>query len=519
MARIYLAHITVYDPAIPGTKVLRFCNGRGFVTGTDAAKRPSGVSAHVAYTPRIKQPANMRRDIFGQGRTGGKSQIGYGELVLNNHDGGLDGFIDYGFDGREIEIIVGDVEPYQNPVFTTMMKGTMEQARINRREVSIRIRDRQELFDVPIQTNKYAGNNSLPNGLEGVEGDIKGQPKPLTFGKVFNVAPVQVNTSRLIFQVNDGAINTVDAVYDRGVSLTKGADYTSQSDMETTAPAAGNFRVWPAGGYFRLGSSPTGQVTADVTQGAAASDRTAAQVMKNVALLIGISSGDIDSGDVTALDTANSAVIGLFIDDEQTAIAAMDDVANSVGAWWGFDANGKLRMKQLTVPSGPALVTLTEAEIISIDRIETGDTGAGIPVWRTITNYKRFWVKQDSDLAGSVTDARRGELKNEWRTVVDSDSAVKTKHLLAEEVVFDTLLSVASDAATENTRRLTMYKTRRDRFEVRAALTPEMAANIDLGIVVQVEHNRFGLSAGKLFRVIGVQFDLRNNRVDLTLWG
>ncbi len=331
--------------------------------------------------------------------------------------------------------------------------------------------------------------------------------------------PVFVNTSRLIYQVNDGAISTVDAVYDRGVSLTKGADYTSQSDMETNAPLAGNYRAWPAGGYFRLGSSATGQVTADVTQGVAASDRTAAQILKSLALRIGIVSGDISSADVTALDATNNAVCGIWLDSEQHASAAMDDIANSVGAWWGFDSLGVLRMKQLTIPSGTPVIELTETEILSIDRIESNDDGHGIPAWRSKMDYRKFWLVQDSDLAGSVTDARRGELRQEYRRVTDSDSSVKTKHLLSADLEFQTLLIDATAAATENTRRLTMYKTRRDRFEVSAALTANMAAGVDLGCVVKLTHPRFGLSGGKLFRVLGMLHDLETNRCNLTVWG
>src|SRR5574340_223539 len=127
------------------------------------------------------------------------------------------------------------------------------------KEIAIRIKNRQLELNTPIQTTKYAGTNSLPDGLEGVS-DIQGKSKPLLFGQCKNITPVLVNTSRLIYQVNDGAIITTNAaVYDNGVALTKGADYASQADMETNAPAAGAFRLWLAGGYFRLGSTPAGQ--------------------------------------------------------------------------------------------------------------------------------------------------------------------------------------------------------------------------------------------------------------------
>lgn len=130
MARIYLAHVTVYDPSVPGEVVKRYCTGRGFVTGTNASYRPSGVAAHIAYTPRVKQPASMRRDVFFRGATGGGSQVGYGELVLVNADGGLDDYLDYGLDGRQIEIIVGDMSPFRIPTFTTVMKGKIGRAHV-----------------------------------------------------------------------------------------------------------------------------------------------------------------------------------------------------------------------------------------------------------------------------------------------------------------------------------------------------------------------------------------------------
>lgn len=520
MARIYLAHVTVYDPSVPGEVVKRYCTGRGFVTGTNASYRPSGVAAHIAYTPRVKQPASMRRDVFFRGATGGGSQVGYGELVLVNADGGLDDYLDYGLDGRQIEIIVGDMSPFRVPTFTTVMKGTMEQARISRDVVSIKLRDKQAVFAAPVQTAKYGGTNSLPSGLDGVAGDIKGNPKPRCYGTVFNIQPPCVNTSKLTYQVNDGTVNDITAVYDKGAAITKGSNYATSTLLQAATVTAGTYATCFAEGYFRLGSSPAGIVTADVQQGANAAARTAAQILKVLATgPAGLSAGDVSSADVTALDTANSAECGIWIGQEADISECMDAIANSVGAWWGFDRLGALRMQQVAVPSGTAAVSLTEAEIINIDRIESQDTGNGLPAYRVKLNYKHFYTAQASDLAGGVTDARRAELARSYREVIDTDSSVQTTHLLAPEMQFNTLLINASAAQTECTRRLTLYKTRRDRFEVRAAITVSMAAALDLGAVVQVTHRRFGLSGGKLFRVLGMQHNLQNNRVDLTLWG
>lgn len=481
---------------------------------------PTDTPASTYFDARIQQPALMRRDVFARGTTGGRSQVGYGELVLTNPDGGLDALIGYGFDGRTLTLRLGEGDYPAD--WTTVLTGTIEQPQFDWGRIALRVRDRQEELDVPIQPTKFAGNNSLPNGLEGVAGDLKGKPKPLTYGSVFNVAPPMVNTSRLIYQVHDGAIDDIPAAYDRGVALTQGADYTSQSDMETAAPAAGNYRVWPAGGYFRLGSTPKGEVTCDVLQGAAAADRTVAQLVYDIVTGPGgIATGDVSSGDITALDTANSSVVGIYIDDETDITAVLDELANSVGAWWGFDASGVFRIKQFTAPSGSPVADFTPKEIISIERTATADTDEGVPVYRVILKYKKNYRVQDGrEIAGTAaTDVFRGFIREEYRKVIDTDSSVQTKHLLAPELTRETLLTVEADASTEASRLLTMYKTRRDRLNVRVRLDAETAALIDLGVVVQVTMPRWGYDSGKLFRVLGLQYDARINVLDMTLWG
>lgn len=520
MSMIYLAHVTVYDPALPGERVLRYATGAGFVTGADAARRPAGVAAHVHYEPRIKQPAAMRRDCFTKGATGGASQVGYGELVLVNTDGALDGYLEYGLDGRSVEILVGHMAPWQAPLFTTVLRGTMEQPRIGWDSVSIRLRDRQAELDVPLQSTRYAGNNSLPNGLEGVAGDLVGKPKPLAFGKVFNAPAPCVNTSKLTYQVNDGAVADIPAVYDKGAALSKGSNYATSSALQAATVAAGTYATCFSEGYFRLGSSPVGLVTADIVQGAAAGNRTAAQVAKAIATRTGgIAPGDVDAGDIAALDAANSAEIGLWFDEETSFVAALDHAAGAVGAWWGFDRLGKFRIQRLAAPSGTPVATLTDAELLKIDRVETTDDGRGVPAWRVQLSYRRMAAVQNTDLAGSVTDARRAEISQAWRTAVAEDAGVKTAHLLATTLEVESALVDAGPAGTEAARRLALYKQRRDRFEVRAAVAPTLLESIDLGAVVALDHPRFQLAGGRLFRVLGIRADLDAGILDLTLWG
>lgn len=569
MAQIVIADVTAFDPFVAllteaegritqedeslllgeGLMVLRFAT-QGYSTGsygwvlTESADRliqedgsallsrdlsssvgENEVPPHTYYDGRIQQPANVQRWAFAPNSTVGQSQIGYGNMVLVNADGALDSLIDYGFAGRNITIKLGEVT--QNDAgranFTTILSGTMEQAEMSWGKVTFRVRDKQQDLAKPLQQNRYAGNNSLPNGLEGVASDIGGRPKPLVFGKVFNAPLPLVNSARLIYQAHDGsALQSVDAVYDRGATLTAGAVYSSQADMETNAPAAGQYRVWnsAAGTYIRLGSNAAGTITADLTQGAAAANRTAAQVWQSVLTKAGVAGSSISSADVAALDVLAGYEVGLFCGglSDMTALEAADIVMRSVGAWFVSDAFGVFRCGRLDVPTGASVGTITATDITAIERVATRDPGVGIPAWKVKLGYQRIWQVQN-DLTASVTAARKGFLSQEYRRLEVSDADTLIANTTSPEIEFLTTIASASDAATEAARRLTIYKTRRDMLQLTVRVDPALAAALDVGKIVTVQVNRYGLNSGKKFFIIGLRTDMRGRSFDLTLWG
>lgn len=511
---------------IGGTTTLRYATGRGY-------NRPS---ASGFYQPRIEQPANFRRDIFSAGRLGGRSQTGYGELVLMNLDGVLDPLLEYGFDGRSLTLLIGDDQAAYG-TFTTVLAGTMEQPEFTWDAVRFRIRDRQAELDKPIQPTKYAGSNSLPNGVEGVADDLKGLPKPICYGEVFEVTPPQVNTARRIFQANDRRVDDIVAVYERGLAFTKGTSRANLAALEATAPAAGQFDYSlgsdSEGAYFRLAADPIGQITADVKgdkRGGTYRSSVADIVQEIVVQRGGIASGDITSADITDLNTANSSAVGIWIGEERSISDVLDQLCASVGAWWGFDRTGKFRVQRLEAPSGSPVLTFrrfaqgtattsSDADILTAERVATQDPGAGLPVWQVVLGYKPFWTVQAVDLDVTLSNARREALKQSLRHVSSSASSVQTKHLLAQQHEVETLLVSSSAAGTEADRVRDMLKVRRDRYRLTAKLDASKAGTLDLGKVVELKLPRFGLSAGKSFVVTGMAYNARTAVVELDLWG
>lgn len=487
-----------------------------FYLSTDSfVTAPADTPANTAFIPCLIAPGSLGMNAYSDGRTGGATKLETGEIVIANANGQFDGWLNYSFDGRACVIRSGISGAFPG-AFPAVLTGTIESIEADWRKLIIRLRDKAWLLERPALEGRYLGNNSLPNGLEGTADDLKGQVKPRAYGKVTNVAPPCVNTSRLIYET--GLCNNVDALYDRGLALTAGAAYTSQADMETTAPAAGQFRAWPAGGYIRLGSTPAGQIAADLTQGAAASNRTAAQMLKHLAEDAGLTAGEISSADVTALESANSAVLGIWLEGDGTFREAMDSIAESVGAWYGFDSAGVLRMGHLTAPSGTPVLTLYDYDTHDgIERRPLKDNT--VPIWRAVCRHTHNWTVQASDLAGSVTDARRAWLTEHSRAANSDDAAIKTQWLLAGEMERDTLLTSAADAATEAARLLALHKVRRDLFDVPVTLDILTNNSLKLMDVVELELARFGMDSGKSFRLIGIRVELDKHRAILSLWG
>jgi len=208
---IYIVTVAAYDITDASAETLYFST-KGF------SSLPTDTPANTFFDERLKAPASITRNMFSQGRTFGPSQVGLGEVILANGDGALDYLSDYAFDGRVITQYRGEEGSAFPGGYTKQLVATMNQVVLNRNEVTITLRDRQHEVDVPIQSTLYAGDNALPAGLEGV-GDLKGKPKPFLLGKVTNIAAPLVNSAKLIYQPNGGAINSVDAVYDKGIQL------------------------------------------------------------------------------------------------------------------------------------------------------------------------------------------------------------------------------------------------------------------------------------------------------------
>lgn len=513
-APIYLVEVTAYDPGLPGTTTLRYSSGVGMMA------LPTETPANAHYDPRLMQPIGFKRTMFSSARVSGGASVGSGEIVLNNADQALGTLRDLGIDGRDVIVRLGPQGGAYPGDFSTILTGTAEQVVVSARTASIRLRDKLQVLSLPLQSTLYAGNNSLPSGAEGTADDIKGQRKPLLFGRRYQIAPVLVNTSKLIYQVHDGVVNSIDAVYDQGVALTaSGTNRANLAAMEATAPAAGQYDTCTSLGLFRLGAAAAGRVTVnargDATGGYV---NTAAEIVSRMLTQrCGISSGDLDSTAFTALAAVNYEC-GIYITGETTRQQAIDAVLASVGGWLAPDRAGLWQVGRLVAPSGTPAFEYTDAHILALDTIAPRDADAGVPVWRVKLRGIPYTDLGRADLAGAVTEADKARLLQPWREVTSSDSAVQTTHLLAPEMVRDTAIQDATNLATEAARLLALHKVRRDLVQARVAMN-EDSVKVDLGQVVRLTTARLGYESGRDFVVVGIDADAKVDWLTLELWG
>jgi hypothetical protein len=524
MSTIYLIEIVGLQPVSAGgaLETLRYCTGVGYVT------KPAETPANTIYYPRVISPGSYERHMWAAGATRGAGSVNAGVVELANLDGGLDYLLNYDFDGRAITILRGD-QRAARASFTTVLVGTLDQLDVTESTVTARIRDRRsEVADKLLVTTRYGGTNVLPAGIDGTIDDIKGQTMPLVLGSPAGFEPTRVNSSKLIYHLSADPVAAIGGVWEGGNAIPVGTSRANAAALEATAPAAATYDYSLGSGaegcYIRLGSSPSLPITASANLSAA----KAADIANAVLQRAGVSSGDILG--VAALNLSADGGCGHFVAAGAGAKVGdvLDLVLGSVGASWTPNRLGKFNLTMLVVPTGPAVVTFTEQQLLNtsgsvIVLQPTADQSRGIPTYQVKLGYARtFLTLSGANVAGAVTAARKDYLANEYRYTVWSmpaiwDPATSTgRNPTSQPMEFNTCLMTALFSNTEASRLINLYGARR--LLVTIVVPPELASAVDLGTTISIATDRFGL-AGKFLLVIGMIEDFANNQTTIYAWG
>jgi hypothetical protein len=522
---IWLVEIEAYDETLPGIVTLRYSSDETFYD--DSLNE---------YTPRLLRPLTLTQALFNRFATFGTSRTGVGEIALVNIDGDLDALDDYGFDGRAVRVLLGDPDDVYAG-FEEVFVGTMDQAEFTYEEVRIRIRDKLALFDVPVTEAVFAGDNVGPTGVEGLPETIGGQTKRRLWGRMRNLPAPLVNRSLLIYGVNwdkDGnraPVASFDEIRDRGVAITIAADYADLASLQGATIPNGQAATCLAEGLFRM-ERVFGAITCDVTESATAADNRLPRLLERI---INDAGGTVQAGDVAALQATSDYEAGIWTQGQSYA-QTLDRIAQSDGCYYCGARTGDqvFRLARIEVPTATSVGTIFEADgdtpylsnyfdIIEIERRATGDQGRGIPAAKVEVLWGPIGrLMSEGDLAGTITENNPDLVefyKVERRTAAVESASVKTKHPLAPTLTFETQLYNEADAQTVAARLSGIYSTRRQMFTVSIEVRSDLRSIVELGAVMDLRLDRWGLGASKKFLIVGAEYDASAFEYELTLWG
>jgi hypothetical protein len=466
------------------------------------------------FNGTLLQPLQITRSLLGSDIIG-QFTAGTGKLILTNTDGEYDFLIErFAIDGRDIEVKIGrEGDSYDD--FFTIFKGTASDWSVEEDVVEIDIVDNAYKLSVPAQPNTYGG----AGGVDGTT-DLIGKRKPKCYGYVYNISPPLVVPASLIYQVHDGSVQAISAVYDRGVTLTAGTDFATYALLAAASISAGQYGTCAAQGYIKLGSSPSGTVTADI-QG----DNTGGFVSTTADIVRRVLTASVldDPDDLyvpsfTAVNSANSSEVGYYISPEDTTTVA-DVIAHlmrGIGGWGGFRRSGKFEVGVFLTPVGYAPSAHFERIDIFEMKRERLPTSMSPPPWRFRVGWQHNYTTQ-TDTAGSVSATRKGFLAETDRYAEASDDSIKTDHPFAQDR--DPIISYfrdQADAQTEADRLLDLYRSSKALYRFTVGTEPYI---LDVGDVVNVTYPRWDLTVGRNLRIVEMTENAQNNTVELVAYG
>lgn len=487
-----------------------------FYFGTIGNTTRSGdtpASTHISG--RVKSAGRLRREMFAGNRAAGAVRPNYGEIVLLNHDGALDQWLDYGVAGGRVVVRMGDVDGAYPGDYTTVYIAYAHSLVMDFDSVRIRLRDRLQLFDKPLASG-FAGTGGVEGsgGVSGVKQWVSENP-PL-------FPPLLIDASKQIYFVQANSTEGLDslvALYEGGVEITRGDDYASVSELLTTEPDVGECRFYfgeASGGikagpvYVRTHGVPDYPLRVDSYGG----DGTGRGFLSfhYLAGLVGVDSADIESTGSVGI------ILGIVIDDERSILDLMNEAAKIPTQYFGFTRLDKFRTERLKDPSDDdSVYTFTRANSRSWRR--SPPDGEDAPIYQVTMRTGRAYP---SEYASSASATFKDYLSRDWwyTTTGESAGTLTANPGAISETVQTECRAILHQFGADNelARYFALFGGRRDFYTLTTPLNAETLA-LELHDVVTMQDTRFGMSSGRDFRIITQEIDCQDRTITFGLWG
>ncbi len=369
--------------------------------------------------------------------------------------------------------------------------------------------DVTERMATPLQPVLFQGTGGQEGGLE-----LKGRPKPVTLGQVFNIAPVFLGNVDLgagslpTYQSHWRAIAGHDAIRIRGVA---------QVVVSEGTPTVGQARDYAALGLFQLGAAPDGDVTADLRGD---SDpiyvNSIAGILRRMLESLGLAY-DTAEFDTTAWAFAEADLPGIVGFHQgatlTTTLAAAEEILAGSGAMLAAGRGGKLRLADPLATDAPQF-DLPSACVLSCEPLPLPASLRPLP--RVIAVR---WGRNHaplSNMAGSVAAADRQRLSQEGSFARAESSLITSRVAQQREISFPAAYWTEAEALARAEKWRTVLEAGPRMVRV---LTDRFLGQIEIGQIGRITYPAFGFDEGFVGVVVGWRESLTARRVEITLWG
>lgn len=502
----------------------------GFATsGTDSP-------ANTVARELLSDPGSIKRELFSGAAVYGPNRPSFGQVILSNHDGVLDDWIGYAISGSRVVVRYGTIGDAYPASWDTVMTAYAESLIVDFNQVRIILRDRLQLLDKPVVTEVFTGT-----GLEDPESAAR--KKQIVFGRPGFIPPILVNRNLQIYYVQANAADQRAflmtnppnyLVYEGGGSLTFGGYYTSETDGLTNAPAPGQYKIYGPGVdgltpattestgpiYVRLGSPPEYdlriQTIGYLKETSASGLRT--WTFRDLCVRAGMT----DLGPLSLSPGSFEKNVGNYlVDGDQTYLDVLTDSCASTFSSYGFDHIDRLFTIDLQDPTeGSDSVVYEFNQHNAKNFVRQPVPGMEAPVWQVVVSSGRTWP---SSTRTSLSASER-ELftRQPWQTTFSGTSAqakaINPGAVTASVEITGNNLSTNAAKLAFVQRYIYLFGGRRDLLVLTAEFKPELL-DINLHSKVRVKMPRLGCSAGRLFRVVTIEWNLKARTATFGLWG
>jgi len=502
----------------------------GFTTSSDSTP------ANTPIAPKLLNAGNYKNEI--DIKDVGVVTPSFGQVVLDNSDGSLDGLVDKSFDGGSYKLYYGPKGGKFPDDFTKVIDTVMGKPTFDHKSIKVQLKDKMDFLDLPVIPRNFTGTGGI-NGAN----TVKGEPKQRIIGRVWG-APVQLidATKQVYWVCDDEMVNSYDTndnnnytddfyrsppnnwddtyaalgyarVFDGGTQITNGNNYASEADVFAIEPAAGTVRWYRPSGFkgpvlFRLGSIPAADVRVDIDTTPNGSDNWKISDLIAERPEIDVSPSSVD----VELER------GFFVNDNTFSYKdAIKEFMKRDFYYARFDRNGEFKVSQVVVPltSDTPLYEFNESNMAGIT-IEQR-----IPAWKININTGEAVGGQVNT---GIPEARKDEFTDSGyhTTSTYEEPATRSRHKLSEIINVETKSWWNQDDIDVHSDLVKSYLME-DRIKITVSLDRghinATTLLLDIGDVVSIKMPRYNYDLGKNFIVHGVRHDYGSGKLTYTLWG